>query len=248
MPTIMNMRITSPEQISRDGLELADGQDWLIKNCIIDLSACPLDEIDEAVAIVGGSSATFQNCVIKGAGKLFLCGSGDTDKAGVERGKVVRLHSCILEDFGRRGPEVQAGMQVFMRDCLIRNWCEPSRFSVRSFGAWAHSGGKIWAKDCIFTQPSFWRGIGLFLRDFAGHVGQAVNDSGLWALFSPRTYLPGVCRGLTAGPGGHVEAEHCYAGRWWVRIENHSRPMCREDALLKAMSLKSMQEQLEATL
>lgn len=125
--------ITAPDA-GGHGLDMSNGQDWLVEDCLIDLSACPLDQLDEAVGVVWGSSAVFRRCVIRGAGKLVLCGSGDTDKLNVERGKTVTFEDCILEDFGRRGPEAQSGMRVMLRGCLIRNWgartaltCGPSR-------------------------------------------------------------------------------------------------------------------------
>ena len=93
-----------------------------MEDSIIDLSACPLERLDEAAGITWGSRAIFRRCVIRGAGKLILCGSGDADKLAVERGKVVIFEDCILEDFGRRGPEVQSCMWIILRRCLIRNW------------------------------------------------------------------------------------------------------------------------------
>ena len=98
------------------GLDMSDGQPWLVEDCLIDLSACPLNQLDEAVGVTWGSSAVFRRCVIRGAGKLVLCGSGDTDKWNVERGKTIIFEDCILEDFGRRGPEAQSGMRVIYQN------------------------------------------------------------------------------------------------------------------------------------
>ena len=67
MPTISNKRITAPSNVGGDGLGLADGQHYLVENCIIDLSAWPLCLIDEATGITLGASATFRNCHIRGA-------------------------------------------------------------------------------------------------------------------------------------------------------------------------------------
>ena len=105
------------------------------------------------MGVVWGSSAVFRRCVIRGAGKLVLCGSGDTDKLNVERGKTVIFEDCILEDFGRRGPEAQSGMRVMLRGCLIRNWGAPDRFDVRSFASWhiTAAASRPWAAS--LTSP-----------------------------------------------------------------------------------------------
>ena len=142
MRELREQRITAPGT-GGDGLGMSDGQSWLVEDCVIDLSACPLEGLDEAVGVTWGSRALFRRCRIRGAGKLLLCGSGDADKLAVERGRVVIFEDCILEDFGRRGPEAQSGMRVILRRCLIRNWGEPERFDVRAFAAWAHHGGRI---------------------------------------------------------------------------------------------------------
>lgn len=55
--------------------------------------------------------------------------------------------------------------------------------------------------------------------DLVGHVGQAWNDEGLRGLFRLQTWIPGVCRGLTAGLGGKVRAVNCTSNKWWIRIE-----------------------------
>ena len=143
--------ITAPDA-GGHGLDMSNGQDWLVEDCLIDLSACPLTRLDEAIGVTWGSSAVFRRCIIRGAGKLVLCGSGDAAKAAMERGKVAIFEDCILEDFGRRGPEAQSGMRVMLRGCLIRNWGALERFDVRSFAAWAHHGGDIEAVDCVFDQ------------------------------------------------------------------------------------------------
>lgn len=92
---IAGQRITAPDA-GGHGLGISDGQSWLVEDSIIDLSACPLERLDEAAGITWGSRAIFRRCVIRGAGKLILCGSGDADKLAVERGKVVIFEDCIL--------------------------------------------------------------------------------------------------------------------------------------------------------
>ena len=223
MRELREQRITAPGT-GGDGLGMSDGQSWLVEDSLIDMSACPLEGLDEAVGVTWGSRALFRRCRIRGAGKLLLCGSGDADKLAVERGRVVIFEDCILEDFGRRGPEAQSGMRVILRRCLIRNWGEPGRFDVRAFAAWAHHGGRIEAYACVFDQPRFWRGWRLMARDWLAHLGQAWNDEGLRGLLRPANWLPGVCRGLTATAGGHVRAENCRATRWWIRLEGHHGP------------------------
>lgn len=200
-------------------LELFDGKHHYFEGLTIDLRSVPPSQLDEAVGVTYGASAVFRDCHIRGAGKLFLCGSGDAHMSDDECGKQVVLIDCVLEDFGRRGPEVQSGMVCHMRGCTIRNWGEPTRWDTRCFGAWAHKGGEIIAEECRFEQPRFWRGWRVMWRDLVGHVGQAWNDEGLRGLFRLQTWIPGVCRGLTAGPGGKVRAVNCTSNKWWIRIE-----------------------------
>ena len=245
MTEVRRRRITAPDA-GGHGLDMSDGQSWLVEDCIIDLSACPLEALDEAVGVTWGSRAIFRRCVIRGAGKLLLCGSGDADKLAVERGKTVIFEDCILEDFGRRGPEVQSWMWIVLLRCLIRNWGEAGRFDMRAFAAWAHHGGGIDAYDCVFDQPSFWRGWRLMARDWLAHLGQVWNDEGLRGLLRPANWLPGVCRGLTATAGGYVRAEKCHATRWWIRLEGHCGPrMSRGDAQSLVARLEEMAEGLE---
>ena len=230
--------ITAPDA-GGHGLDMSNGQDWLVEDCLIDLSACPLDQLDEAVGVVWGSSAVFRRCVIRGAGKLVLCGSGDTDKLNVERGKTVIFEDCILEDFGRRGPEAQSGMRVMLRRCVIRNWGVRSRFTVRAFAAWAHDGASIRAEDCVFWQDRFLQaGLRGLAVDLANWIGWAWNRRDLNPL---HWLLPGVCRGLTSSQGGTVSAAHCYKNRWWIRLSGHEGPrMRKKDALDLVTYLESV--------
>ena len=241
MREVREQRITAPDA-GGHGLDMSDGQSWLVEDSIIDLSACPLERLDEAAGITWGSRALFRRCVIRGAGKLLLCGSGDADKLAVERGNTVIFEDCIIEDFGRRGPEAQSCMRVILRRCLIRNWGE--RFDVRSFAAWAHHGGRIEAYACVSDQSRFWRGWRLMARDWLAHLGQAWNDEGPRGLLRLANWLPGVCRGLTATAGGHVRAENCRATRWWIRLEGHHGPrMSREDAAALVKRLEAMRRE-----
>ena len=250
MPSISKKRITSPSEIGGDGIGCYDGQHWEISDCIIDFSACDLEDIDECCDIVNGSSATFRRCVIRGAGKLFLCGTGDADKVPLETGKRVSLYDCILENFGRRGPEVQDGMQVDMHNCLIRNWGDPDRFTVRIFGSWAHKGGRIDAFGCIYWQDSFWRPIRQFIADICDHIGQAWNDEGFKGLLRPSTYMPGVCKGLLATDGGEAYAWQCYRNHWWIALPwRHTTAMMdKTDAKCMVAYLNRMAVELDAEL
>ena len=78
--------------------------------------------------------------------------------------------------------------------------------------------------------------------------GQAVNDSGVKVLFWPTTYLPGVCRGLMAGPGGRVEAVECYRNRRWIRLEGQRETMDEDEALRLVARLEAMAERLDREL
>ena len=228
MVIIENRLITRPGQLTAQGSNAADGigfcadTEVLVRNCVVDFSNLDLEEQDEAASMTWGAHGIFENCTLRGAVKLFLCGSGDAHKADVENGRRVTLRGCTLEHFGRRGPEVQAGMEVRLENCVIRNWGEPDLFTSRIFGAWAHNGGRITAINCRFEQAAFWRGWRVMLADLCGHIGQAWNDEGVRGLLRWKTYLPGVCRGLTAGPGGTVTAYGCTKNRWWIRIENNT--------------------------
>lgn len=227
-----------------DGLTLCDGNSYRIKNCLFDMSANSLEDIDEALGITWGSSAVVENCVFRGAGKLVLCGSGDADRKADEHGKKVVFMNCIFENFGRRGPEVQDGMMVELNNCLIRDWGEPSRFTVRSFGAWAHGkGSHIRALSTIFMQDSLFTRN--FLADMIGHIGQAWNDRGIKGILSRDAWVPGRARALTASDGGCIDAWNCYFNKWWLM--GNCQPcllMDEQEAEERIVALEIMKEQL----
>lgn len=249
MPTISRKRITCPEQFGGDGLGLADGRHWDVENCIIDLSAWPPGTVDEAAGITLGASATFTNCHIRGAGKLILCGCGDVTGVPLERGRYVTFEHCLLEDFGRRGVECQDGMYVGIRECLIRNWGAEDWFTTRSFASWAHSGGEIQVQDSVFDQPCFWRGLPQMWADFKGHWGQAWNDEGPLGILRPSTYIPGVCRALTATDGGTARARGCRSLKWWIApLPGNWARMDKGRALALVRQLEDMAETLDAAL
>ena len=132
---ICNRHITKPVSHGADGLCLCDGQEYWVHDCYIDLQDNPLDDLDEALGITYGSHGLVERCVIRGAGKLVLCGCGDDDKVPLETGKSVIFRNCIFEQGGRRFPEVQDGMRITLQRCLIQEWGKKSRFIDRSFGA-----------------------------------------------------------------------------------------------------------------
>lgn len=229
-----------------DGVSFWDGASHVVEDSVIDLSACDLDEIDEALGVTYGSSVVVKNCVIRGAGKLVLCGCGDADKVAVETGKIVVFKDCILENFGRRGPEVQDGMQVTLHNCLIRNWGDPDRFNVRSFGAWAHGENSIiMAANCVFWQDNGRFGRYWF-KDLIGHIGQAFNDTKFRGLFSRDAWRPGNCRALVASDGGYVRADNCWANHSWLAIENHHDAMGEAQAMSIVGTLENMKHRLYA--
>ncbi|MBQ7607486.1 MAG: hypothetical protein IJU76_05900 [Desulfovibrionaceae bacterium] len=246
-------RITRPGQLighytRDDGLGLyQDDVHYYVHDCIIDLSGHGLDDMDEAVAITWGASAVFKRCWIRGAGKLILCGSGDEDKESLEYAKTVLFEDCLLEDFGRRGPEVQGEMCVTLQGCVIRNWGDPSRFSVRNFAVWAHHNGAIDVLHCVFWQDGFWRPLKQMILDLANHIGQAYNDDGILSLFKASTYLPGVCRGVTQNRG-IVCCWNCYKNHWWIRLEGNTNAMSKDDADAVIYDRETMVRMLDTTL
>lgn len=225
------------------GLELFDGRQHILRNSVIDLSGVDLEEMDEALSFSWGCFGEVSNCVLRGAGKLVLLGCGDADKLQVEQGKEVYFSNCIFENFSRRAPEVQDGMRAILKNCLVSNWGLADRFSVRSFGGWAHSANSsIYAENVIFRQEKFF--TGRFWADLIGHIGQAVNDGGFMRLLTKEAWQPGVCRGLVATCGGNVRAEHCYKNRWWISIQKHANPMDKAEARLLEEKLESMRRKL----
>ena len=244
MPSISRQRITSPKELGGDGLGFCDGQTWDVSDSIIDLSQWPLDAIDEAVGVTWGSQATFRPCHIKGAGKLILCGCGDEAHVRQETGRRVFLEDCLLEFCGRRTPEVQDGMICEMDRCVIRDWGDPARFSVRNFGSWAHHSGVILAHDCVWVQSWKWDN---WLKDLFGQIGQAWNDEGVKGLLRPTTWMPGIMHALRATAGGHVSAVNCRAP-WWCVMQGREGRMGATDAKILVAQLDRMAEELDAIL
>lgn len=240
--------IIKPHKAGADGIGFSEGETFWVHDCIIDLQSNPISELDEALGLTNGSCGTVERCVIRGAAKLVLIGSGDEEYIHKERGQKIYFRDCIIEQFGRRGPEVQDGYRVYMERCLVQDWGMKSRFKDRSFGAWAHHEGAIFATDCVFRQQSLKRGLWYWLADMIGHIGQAVNDEGLRGLFRRKTYLPGVLRALTADSTGYVEATNCWKSHREMLIENSVCDMPDKEADALIERLEQMRAELKKKL
>ena len=221
--------ITAPLSRGGDGITVygSDGP-VIIRNCTVDLGRCPLDKLDEGISGVDGARAVIRRTRVTRVGKAILWGNGDYPDTDPDAELV--LEDCIIRDVGRRAPEAQDGVRVIMRRCVIRNWGIGSRFTVRSFGAWAHDGASIRAEDCVFWQDRFWQsGLRGFVVDLANWIGWCFNRRD----WNPLHWLlPGVCRGLTASQKGKVSASRCWANRWWIRLQGHRGPrMSKKEAL-----------------
>lgn len=191
----------------------------LIEDCVIDFRGLSLDEQDEAISGVNGAKVIIRRCLIIGAKKALLAGNGDYPLTDLVEGRWL-IEDSILWECGRRCPEAQDGVRVIMKRCWIHNFGK--RFDERAFGAWSHLGAEIYAEDCLFTQSNGIFGLGVIttIKDIISHIGQSVNMYGLRALFKGRTYLPGICRGLTADEGGKVIGNNCYKNRSWIVLDN----------------------------
>lgn len=221
--------ITAPLSRGGDGITVygSDGP-VIIRNCTVDLGRWPLDKLDEGISGVDGARAVIRRTRVTRVGKAILWGNGDYPDTDPDAELV--LEDCIIRDVGRRAPEAQDGVRVIMRRCVIRNWGIGSRFTVRSFGAWAHDGASIRAEDCVFWQDGFWQsGLRGFVVDLANWIGWCFNRRD----WNPLHWLlPGVCRGLTASQKGKVSASRCWTNRWWIRLQGHRGPrMPKKEAL-----------------
>ena len=226
---VEDVYITAPVSRGGDGITVygSDGP-VVIRNCTVDLGRWPLDKLDEGISGVDGARAVIRRTRVTRVGKAILWGNGDYPATDPDAELV--LEDCIIRDVGRRAPEAQDGVRVIMRRCVIRNWGIGSRFTVRSFGAWAPDGASIRAEDCVFWQDRFWQsGLRGFVVDLANWIGWCFNRRDCNPL---HWLLPGVCRGLTASQKGKVSASRCWANRWWIRLQGHRGPrMSKKEAL-----------------
>ena len=222
---------------------------YLIKDCIFDTEHLDIDDFDETFSVTWGASAVVDHCMIRGGGKLCLIGSGDENPPYQEKGKKVVFNHCFFACAGRRCPEVQSGMIVELNNCVISGWGDPDRWSVRAFGAWAHHGGEIHAKDCVFIPYGGSIPPILRIKDKLHWIGQTINYDGIRALFSASTYKSGWKRALWASNGGKVTAEHCFfsAGSWTNADENYD-PMSGPEAMQRMWQLHVYFEDLKESL
>lgn len=211
---------TGPEKPKEDGATAqGPGRVTVISDRVFDFRDYPTAKQDEVISGVNGAIVRMQRCVILGGIKAVLAGNGDHPGNDMRFGHW-EMEDCFIMGAGRRCPEVQDCVELTMRRCWIHNWGRA--FDVRAFGGWAHRGGRLVAEDCLFTQSGgiFSLGLRTTIADIFAHIGQAWNDEGLSGLLRARTYLPGVCRGLTSSTGGLALASRCYRNRRWIRLEN----------------------------
>lgn len=212
---------TGPIKPKDDGLTVygSSQQPTDVRQRVYDFRRYPKADQDEVLSGVDGAVVRLSGVVILGGIKAVLAGNGDHPGNDVSYAQWL-LEDCVIIGAGRRCPEAQDGAMVTMRRCWIHDWGRT--FDVRAFGGWAHRGARIIAEDCLFTQSELWPwGLDVLtaIKDVGNHIGQAVNDHSLSAMLSPRTYLPGPCRGLTADTGGLVLATRCYRNRPWIKID-----------------------------
>jgi len=216
-----------------DGLQLATKDMYIVEDCIVDMFTQKNVEFDEACGITWGAAAIFRRCMFDFAGKLVLVGSGDEDKRPLEENRFVRFEDCWFRNFGRRGPEIQSGTRAEMEGCFIENWGEPFVWDTRAFGVWVHDGGRLKIKNSMFVQLDEQIPFKLWLKDKVGHIGQAIHDHGLKALFQPRTYVNGWRRACTVEDDGELMAENCYKSSRDLVIDNLFGEMSQDEANAK---------------
>ena len=229
MRVIRNQTFTTAADVGADAITCFGPGVTLIEDCVIDFTALPKNAQDEGISGVNGAKVTMRRCVPINCRKAILAGNGDHPDADAQ-GAEWLIEDCILIGCGRRCPEAQDGARVTMRRCWMHNWGRA--FDVRAFGAWAHRGGKILAEDCLFTQSGGLLSLGVknTAVDLGHHIGQAVNDEGLKALLWPKTYRPGVARGLTQDNEGTVLSSRCYKNKPWICVGNCSSFMKKDEA------------------
>ena len=232
LPTVHRGGVEYGPTAPKEDVITAKGPDRLtvISDKVFDLRQCPAAVQDEIIAGVDGARVKLSRCLILGGIKPLFAGNGDHPGNDMLYAQW-EIEDCVILGGGRRCAEAQDFAQVIMRRCWVHDWGQT--FDVRAFGAWAHRGGRIVAEDCLFTQSGGLFSLGLlnFIKDFGNHIGQSVNDYGLSALLRARTYMPGVCRGLTADTGGIALATRCYRNRPWIKLENCDPFIFRQDAI-----------------
>ena len=243
--TIRNKRYPAAKFVpgkDNDCLQLKDEKTYLFEDCVVDAECLDGQEMDEALGVTWGSSATFNRCVFRNAKKLVLIGSGNQEKRYIEEGKTVYFNDCIFSCFGRRGPEIQSGMRVYMDNCLIEDWGYPGYWDTRAFGIRVHDGAQLHIKNCIFVQdvkPS----LNFRIKDKLHHWCQAIKDHGLMAIFKSRTYASGWKRACTVEGDAVLVAEHCWSFPEDLIIDNHTGKMRESIAKIRLNDLRCIKNQ-----
>ena len=213
-----NLIIKTPNE-SGDGIVVWGSEhldkNIIVENCTVDFSDIPSNQLDENISFIKGARVSVENCVFTNGIKLALCGNGDYPKE--DKKAEIHFKNCLFKDFGRRGPEAQDGACVFLDNCVIWNWGIESRFDVRSFAGWAHSGARIFMNNCVFVQDKFFQcSLKNMIVDLANHIGNDINDKCL----SYKSFIPGVMKGLFSTDNGYVFADNIYKPHW-VYIEKN---------------------------
>lgn len=119
MRALENERVTAPAVPEGDGIMVrGDDGETVVRRCVVEFSGVPLEDMDEAASFVQGAHARVVQCRFTGAGKLVLCGSGDTPE--LDAGVHVIFEECIFSGFGRRAPKAQDGVRITLHRCLIK--------------------------------------------------------------------------------------------------------------------------------
>ena len=92
-----------------DGIIAWDGKIHSIKACVVSFKNIPKEKQDEMLSVTYGSDATLTDIQLMHGKKALMFGSGDPDVADKEAKARVEGKWIGIRNFGRRGPEVQAG-------------------------------------------------------------------------------------------------------------------------------------------
>lgn len=114
--SLAGQTITAPDA-SGHGLDISNGQDWLVEDCLIDLSACPLGQLDEAVGCVFDQPRFWHGWHIMARDWLAHLGQAwnDEDLRGLLRPANWLPGVC-------RGLVATAGGQVRAENCHATRW------------------------------------------------------------------------------------------------------------------------------
>lgn len=218
-----------------DGIQVVDPDtEAFIEDCIFDFRNIPTKMQDEVISSVNGPRVHVKRCVILGGIKALLCGNGDHPEQDAATCQW-DFEDCIIIGSGRRCPEAQHGTRITMERCWIHDW--GLAFDVRAFGAWAHSGGSIYAKQCLFTRSNLSIGFINLIKDRWHHFWQSLADNGIKALIRKQTYISGIWRGLTSDDTGIVFAQNCYKSNSRIVISNCNTFLDDIDATLLIKSI-----------